>query len=67
MNPDDHGETTSLDMRKVLKEVKDELLPLVQQEIEFQVEKANGLVRNQLRGLEAEILMTNQRLNKRFS
>lgn len=52
--------------RKLVKEIRDEIKPLIAQIADFQIEKANQVIKVQIRKIENEMTIEDQRLHDKI-
>ena len=67
MVPAGPAELDPADRRKLIKEVKEEVKPLISQIADYQIEKANGVIKTQLRKIENEMAHENDKLHDRIA
>jgi hypothetical protein len=53
------------DRRKLIKEVKDEIKPIISETCDFQITKANAILKQQLRKIENDLTLSTQKLTRK--
>lgn len=66
MVPQGPAELDPADRRKLIKEIKDEVKPMISQIADFQIEKANAVIKTSIRKIENEITHENNKIHDKI-
>ena len=64
--PAQNATLDSTERRKLIKDIREEIKPLIAQIADFQIEKANQILKSQIRKIENDFQMEDQRIHERI-